>query len=191
MRLQAGQAAPAFSKPDIHGQAVTLDQYRGRHLLLSFYRFASCPFCNLRVHELIERAPELDRRALALVAVFQSARAGILKYVGRQRPPFPIIADPDRELYRQYGVESSLRGLLAGVALHAGRAVKSMSMGFLPGPMDGGMTLVPADFLIGPDGAILTAYYGREISDHLPVEAILATLQSRRAAAEGLPRAGR
>jgi peroxiredoxin len=180
MRLKEGQIAPAFAKPDIHGRTVAPEQYRGRYLLLSFYRFASCPFCNLRVHDLIKRLPQLDEYRLSPVAVFHSARAGILKYVGRQQPPFPIIPDPGHELYRQYGVKSSLRGFLAGVTLHVDKAVKSMGMGFLPGPMDASMTLVPADFLIAPDGTILTAYYGRDISDHLPIETLLETLESHR-----------
>jgi peroxiredoxin len=160
---------------------VTLDRFRGRHLLLSFYRYASCPFCNLRVHDLIQHLPELAQRNLSLVAVFQSAPAGIRRYVGKQRPPFPIVADPEHQLYRQYGVESSLRGFLAGAVLHAGKAAKAMALGFLPGPMDGSKTLVPADFLIAPDGVVVSAYYGRDIADHLPLAAIFGALASHRA----------
>lgn len=159
-------------------QPVTLDRFRGRHLLLSFYRYASCPFCNLRVHELIQRMPALDKAGLSLLAVFQSPRAGIMEYVGRQQPPFPVIPDPGHRLYRQYGVESSLRGFLAGAALHVGDALRSMRKGFLPGPMDGRKTLIPADFLIAPDRTIRTAYYGRDIADHLPINTIFRTLES-------------
>jgi peroxiredoxin Q/BCP len=182
MRLQEGQLAPAFSMRDTHDQTVALEHYRGRHLLLSFYRYASCPFCNLRVHELIQRAPEFDRHRVSLVAVFQSSRAGIMDYVGKQRPLFPILPDPEHRVYRRYGVESSLHGFLAGAMLHMGKAMKSMGMGFLPGPMDGSVTLVPADFLIAPDGRIRTAYYGRDISDHLPIEAIWRALHAPAAA---------
>jgi len=93
MRLQAGQAAPDFLRPDIGGISIRLCDYRGRYLLLSFYRYASCPFCNLRVHELLQRLPEFEKRGLSLVAVFQSAREGIIDHVGKQQPPFPIIPD--------------------------------------------------------------------------------------------------
>ena len=63
-----------------------------------------------------------------------------------------------------------------------GKALQAMGKGFLPGRMEGSITLVPADFLIGPDGTILLAYYGRDISDHLPVEIILQRLGAQRAA---------
>jgi peroxiredoxin len=182
MRLQAGQPAPDFLRPDIGGISIRLGDYRGRYLLLSFYRYASCPFCNLRVHELLQRLSEFEKRGLSLVGVFQSAREAIMDHVGKQQPPFPIIPDPAHDLYRRYGVETSLPALLLGLTVRMGRALKAMRKGFLPGRMEGHVTLVPADFLIGPDGNILIAYYGKDISDHLPIEIILQQLGARRAA---------
>jgi len=182
MRLHAGQPAPDFLCPDIGGKTIRLRDYRGRYLLLSFYRYASCPFCNLRVHELMQHLPEFNQRGLSQVAVFQSTREGIMGHVGKQRPPFPIIPDPGHNLYRRYGVETSLYGFLLGLTLRTGKALKAMAKGFLPGRMEGSITLVPADFLIGPEGNILVAYYGKDISDHLPIETILQQLGARHAA---------
>lgn len=79
-------------------------------------------------------------------------------------------------------METSLHALLLGLTLRMGRALKAMRKGFLPGRMDGHVTLVPADFLIGPDGRILIAYYGKDIADHLSIEIILQQLGARRAA---------
>ena len=52
MRLSPGQPAVDFSVTDIFGNRISLADYRGKKLLLSFYRYAACPFCNYRVHEL-------------------------------------------------------------------------------------------------------------------------------------------
>ncbi|MDH5784516.1 MAG: hypothetical protein OEZ16_02775 [Chromatiales bacterium] len=41
-----------------------------------------------------------------MIAVFQSPADKIRQYAGRQHTPLAIIADPDRRLYRRYGVES-------------------------------------------------------------------------------------
>jgi hypothetical protein len=49
------------------------------------------------------------------------------------------------------------------------------------------MAKMPADFLIGPDGRIVEAYYGRDIGDHLSIEridALLDALEPSRARAE-------
>ncbi len=50
--------APEFAVADVFGVPVRLADYRGQRLLLSFYRYASCPLCNLRVHELLQHHAE-------------------------------------------------------------------------------------------------------------------------------------
>ncbi|WP_366936864.1 redoxin domain-containing protein [uncultured Sulfuricurvum sp.] len=54
-RLEEGKSAPWFKAKSFQGDDINLDAYRGRYVLLSFYRYASCPFCNLRVHESIQK----------------------------------------------------------------------------------------------------------------------------------------
>lgn len=176
MKLSPGDLAPAFALSDLHGQPVSLAQFRGRKLLLSFYRYASCPFCNLRVHELSRKAPAWQAQGLDLLAVFQSPRESILEHAGREPRPFAILPDPQRGLYRAYGVEGSWSGFIKA-GLQVGKLAAALKEGFLPGRMEGEINMVPADFLIGEDGRVLVAYYGRDISDHLPEAVIEQYLQ--------------
>lgn len=175
MKLSPGAPAPAFALPGLDGETVCLEQFRGRRVLLSFYRYASCPFCNLRVHELTKRAPAWQARGLDLVAVFQSPRESILEHAGGEPRPFPILPDPGRELYRRYGVEGSWGAFLKG-GLQVGKLASALKEGFMPGRMEGEINMVPADFLIDEDGRIAVAYYGRDISDHLDIATIEAFL---------------
>lgn len=167
-KLSAGDRAPAFTLADLQGRPVSLEDFRGRKLLLSFYRYASCPFCNLQVHALSQRAPDWQARGLDLVAVFQSPRESILEHAGKVDRPFAILPDPSRGLYRAYGVEGSWGGFLKG-GLKVGKLASALKEGFLPGKMEGDVNMVPADFLIDEEGRIGLAYYGRDISDHLDV----------------------
>ena len=178
MRLQPGDPARHFEVQDIFDKRIRLSDYEGRKLMLSFYRYASCPLCNLRIHQLIGRYAEFQSRGLDMLAFFQSPRASIQKYVGRRDAPFAIVADPDRTVYRQYGVESSWMGFFMAGITKLPHLLKATAKGFLPGKMEGDTALVPADFLIGPDLHIETAFYGADIGDHLPMEAIDAWLQS-------------
>ena len=171
MRIQPGQPAKNFSSEDLLGNTVALSDYKGKRLMLSFYRYAACPLCNLRVHHLIQQYPLFVEKGLHLVAVFQSPRESIFKYAGKQNAPFPVIADPDRTLYRLYGIESSWPGFIKG-SLRLSSVVSALMKGFLPGKMEGIKSMVPADFLIGPDLTVQVAYYGKDIGDHLPVERI-------------------
>jgi peroxiredoxin len=51
--LPAGAEAPAFELPDLHGRRVSLEQLRGRRVLLVFVS-PTCPIC-------VEMAPDLGR----------------------------------------------------------------------------------------------------------------------------------
>ena len=172
MTLQVAQSAPDFSMEDHLGNRVSLSNLRGKKVMLSFYRYASCPLCNLRVHELIKLHEEFSRKGLTMVAFFHSPRETILEYVGKQGPPFLIIPDPERKVFDLYGIEESEEKYNKGAA-NKDRIEAAHALGFESGKkVDGSRYVVPADFLIDEQGIIRTAYYGADISDHLPIEDI-------------------
>ena len=171
MRLVQGEPAPGFSVEDLHGREVSIEAFRGRRLLLSFFRYAACPLCNLRTAFLIDAYPRLRSKGLKIAAVFESTRGRLLETVARQSIPFPVIPDPERRLYRTYGVTPSLLGTVRG-AFRVRALREAFRRGFHIGRADGAATQLPAEFLIGPDSVIERAYYGRDIGDHLPIEEI-------------------
>lgn len=120
---------------------------------------------------MIKKYDEYTGLGLHILAFFQSPKGSVKKYVGSQNPPFPLIPDPKRVVYDAYGVESSLGGFIKG-GLRLKDAVSAAKKGFLPGKVEGSATLIPADFLIGPDFIIEKAFYGKDIGDHIPFEDI-------------------
>lgn len=179
-RLAEGERARAFRTTDLTGNVVDLTGYPGRHVLLSFFRFASCPYCNLRVHGMIERYPAYHSAGVEMIAIFESPRETMLRYVaGRMDAPFPLISDPEDHLYRLYGLEKSW-GNFAKAFINPRTAAKSFrdaaiagfGKGFWPGKIDAAPHRMPADFLIGPDMVVRKAWYGTYPGDHLPFETI-------------------
>jgi len=178
-RLKCGDMAPDFFEKDLLGRVIKLHDYRGRWLLLSFYRYASCPLCNLRIHTLSQRYKVWQTQGLDMLAVFQSPAEKMQQYVGKQQAPFPLIPDPEQRLYVLYGVKCNWAGFLKAWVTRLpdiGRSV--LGRGFLPGSVEGGIHRIPADFVIDPQGRIAEAYYGHDIGDHLPVERIDHLLQT-------------
>jgi peroxiredoxin len=171
MRIKPGATAKPFHVEDVHGQSIALQDYAGKKLLLAFFRHAACPLCNLRVHQLIQFYPMLQANGVEILAFFESPKDKILQYVGKQDAPFSIVADPKLNIYKQYGVESSVLGMLRGLFRLAdfSEAANKELMFFNP---HNDIALLPADFLINPDLTIHTAYYGRDIGDHLDLSAI-------------------
>lgn len=173
MRLKPAQDAPDFEATDISGRRVSLADYRGRRLLLSFYRAAVCPLCNVRTWHLIDRAGFYHQRGVDIVVFFESPAAMTHRYVDRMHPSFPVVPDPERRVYMQYGLESSLWGAVRARLTRWGTyreaARKHIGGGLIRNVLEMGSALpsMPGDFLIGPDGRIDVAYYGRDAGDFL------------------------
>jgi thioredoxin-dependent peroxiredoxin len=179
MRLSPGSFPPALRSTDFLGDAVDLAALKGRPVLLSFYRYASCPVCNFRVHSLIEVYPEWSAQGLEMVGVFQSPAESVAQYVGRQDAPFPIVPDPDMALYRRFGVEARWAGMFTWNVIKA--ALQAFRKGFLPGRIEGPAQRTPADFLIDRQGRIAVAHYGKDIDDHIPLATIAQWLTTQQA----------
>lgn len=90
------------------GRIQVPDSQRIVHL--QFRRFAGCPVCNLHLHSFVRRHEEIEAASIREVVVFHSTADLLLPHAGNL--PFAVIADPDKRLYAEFGVESALRALL-------------------------------------------------------------------------------
>ncbi|MGY8763193.1 MAG: peroxiredoxin family protein [Fidelibacterota bacterium] len=168
MRLRQGEQAPNFDRMDYANQTQSIEKYRGKKLLISFFRYASCPLCNLQVHKLINHYTSWKNMNFEILAIFESTPESIKEYVGQQDAPFPIIPDPDLTLYKLFKLESNwLKFVPAAIPF-----LISIAHGFYPGKTEGDRSIVPANFLIDEKGKIQKAYYGKHIGDHLSMKQI-------------------
>jgi len=178
MRLNTSQLAAPFSAETVEGQTISLAQFAGKPLLLMFMRYASCPMCNLRLHDFARQYAPLHQRGLEVVVFFHSSAVSIRAHAGGRHYPFPLVADPDLRVYRAYGVETSWLRFLLSMAKPSFYVdwVRSLRYRFWGG-VARQMAKMPADFLIGPDGRIASAHYGSDIGDHIPLSEIDAFLR--------------
>ncbi|HET9109928.1 MAG TPA: redoxin domain-containing protein [Ktedonobacterales bacterium] len=175
MKLRPGQLAPSFAMRDMSGRAVSLADYRGASVLISFNRAAVCPLCNVRTYHLIRRYPLYQQMGLNMIAFFESAPEQAHFYLDRLQAPYPIVADQRHEVYDAYGLGASfiggLRALLGrrGVYREADRLRLGSGSNLWENlrRMDGKLSRLPGDFLIGPDGRVQVAHYGRDAGDFL------------------------
>lgn len=174
MRMTAGSTAPDFTATVYRRDPLTLSSLRGQKVWLAFFRYAGCPLCNLRVHQMIQRYDGWEAKGLKIVAVFQAPVAEVETNVGEQNAPFPIVCDPGEKLYALYGLEASLAGYLSVKNLP--KMAEALKEGFTPGTMHGTKTRLPADFLIDENGKIVETFYADTIGDHIPFERIEAFL---------------
>ena len=171
MRLTSGIKASNIILPAIDGTMFETKTLTEKPFLLSFLRFASCPFCNLRINKLVNRFDEFGDD-FTIVAIFDSPLDNLTRHTEGHKAPFPILADENNKYYKTYGIEHSIVGLLKGMLLRMPTLLQGMFKGYIPTTLKGSITTMPADFLIDRKGIIQVAYYGKDEGDHLPFETI-------------------
>ena len=97
----------------IGGEILRIPEKNGL-VHLQFRRFAGCPVCDLHLHSFVRRHDELARAGIREVVVFHSTRDDVVQY--QADLPFAVVADADKRLYQDFGVEV----IAAGAALSAG-----------------------------------------------------------------------
>lgn len=180
-KLKPGQQAPYFEKRDSLGNLIKLSDYEHKKLLLSFFRYAGCPWCNLALHRLVLQYPKYQELGLSIVVFIQSSPENIQKNIYDRHnpvPPFPVIADPKREVYDLYGVNESLGAAVKSIRKAPAWLRSHLGNGYKQTTIDGSMTLVPAQFLIGQYNLrIYKIHYGVDYFDHLSLGEILEFAQ--------------
>jgi peroxiredoxin len=170
---------PARQLVTVMGARVRLpDPDRLTHL--QFRRFAGCPVCNLHLRSFVTRRAEVEAAGVHEMVLFHSSVADLRPHVADL--PFDVVADPERTLYREFGVESAPRALLHPKAWPA--IVRAIAVALpdavrrrTPAPRpESGRFGLPADFLIAPDGRVLASHHGTHVYDQWSVDELLNLL---------------
>jgi peroxiredoxin len=177
-RIQPGTILGRHELVTIRSERISIPNERGL-VHLQFRRFAGCPVCDLHLHSLAQRHKEIAAASIQEVVVFHSSAEELRPYAATL--PFDIVADPERRLYAEFGVESAPRALLdprvwAPVLRGILRSLGAILRGQQPIPSmnpRGGRLGLPADFLITADGRVVASKYGSHAYDQWSVHEIL------------------
>lgn len=172
--LRPGAMLPAFEATTTRGRKIRHTDLRGTPTLIIFHRYARCAICNQRIRELDRVLPRLRAETgLRTLFVCHSARRRLLEEFGERALPFDLIADPDRELYAQFGVARSLLTTLKPKSIATiVSARRAMPDDGKPAGLERPLTMIPADFFVDADGRLVSAHYGEFLGDSWPMSTI-------------------
>ncbi len=180
--LDVNAPAPKFKIQDIFNREIDLEKYKGKKVLIAFFRHAGCPFCNTRVHTLQEKHPDLKERGLEMIFFFESQKELLLSsHFHKSVSPIPIISDPNKEWYDEYGVESSgLKSAKSHFTSFFKTIIDAKKKKLPVHWMDGDESIktIPAEFLMDGRGMIRKVHYARGLRDRMSMEAIHSFLDN-------------
>jgi peroxiredoxin len=174
-----GRSRSHWTVTDVRGRQVTLPAEDGvTHL--QFRRFAGCPVCNLHLRSFEQRHGELVAAGVHEVVFFHATAEELVPHVDHL--PFTAVPDPEKEFYREFGVESSpwviadprswsivVRALLRSAWLIMRGRSRPPAM-----RPRGGRYGKPADFLFDSQGRLLEHHYGAHLDDNWSVDDVLS-----------------
>src|SRR5258706_12816317 len=163
-QLNIGDTVRRRELNNIHGNTVRIPDIDCL-VHLQFRRYAGCPACNVHLRSIARRHDEILAAGIREVVVFHSKREPMLEFQGEL--PFAAIADPEKKLYAEFGV-----GKMSPLSAFDPRSWRAGYRALTPTPNLRGalgngeehMSL-PADFLLGSDGVILTPQHGEDGDD--------------------------
>jgi thioredoxin-dependent peroxiredoxin len=170
--------APLFKLRDIYGRTIDLEAYKGKKVLIAFFRHAGCPFCNLRVHALQKEYEILKQSGLEMIFFFESKEQVILRSTFHQGvSPITIISDPEKVIYNAYGIETSrYKSSISHLTSFVQTVVRAKAKGLPVHSMADGESFdtMPAEFLLDKNLLIKDVYYSQRLNDRLQIKYIKA-----------------
>ena len=103
--LEIGQAAPNFKLPDLNGQQVSLDQFKGKIVMLDFWA-TWCGPCRMTM-PVVEKLQKEYADTMVLLAInLQESRDEVRDYIRAEGIHSRVLLDEEGAVGAMYGAES-------------------------------------------------------------------------------------
>jgi len=143
-RLEAGQAAPAFTLPDQDGKHVSLSDFSGKNVIIYFYPAAMTPGCTTQACDFRDSLASLQAAGYVVLGISKDTPAKLKKFEEKEGLTFPLLSDPDLTVHNAYAAfgEKSMYGkIVQGV--------------------------IRSTFVVAPDGTLSHALYNVKATGHV------------------------
>ena len=104
MLLTPGTPAPDFTLPDQSGNPVRLSDFRGKTVVLYFYRKDDTPGCTRQACAFAAAYEAFRSRNAVVIGVSKDSAASHQRFAAKYDLPFVLLSDPERQAIEAYGV---------------------------------------------------------------------------------------
>ncbi len=153
IQLEAGQPAPAFTLPGYDDQPVTLDDFKGRGLILYFYPKDNTAGCTTEALGFRDHLADFEALGYTVVGVSRDSVKSHCGFRDRQGLNFLLLTDKEEVACTAYGVMKE--------KMMYGKKCRGIER---------------STFVIDANGVLKAALYGVKAKTH--VEELLASLKA-------------
>ena len=98
-----GQEAPTFTLPSQDGSPISLEQYRGKWVVLYFYPKDMTTGCTIEAHKFQDALPQFDAKNAVILGVSVDTVDSHKQFCTKDSLTFHLLANPDHKVVSAYG----------------------------------------------------------------------------------------
>ena len=103
MKLQTGDAAPAFTRPDHSGALVSKEDFAGKSVVIYFYPKAFTPGCTTESCDFRDNYAAFQKAGYEILGVSPDPVDRLEAFRAEHDLPFPLISDADHSMAAAFG----------------------------------------------------------------------------------------
>ena len=102
--LEIGTKAPSFSLPDQNGALRTLEEFKGKKVILYFFLMDNTPGCTKQACGFSELQPQIDEKDAVVVGISKDSVASHKKFEEKFGLNFTLLSDTELAAIKAYDV---------------------------------------------------------------------------------------
>ncbi len=102
--LELGTKAPEFKLPDQNGVMHTLEEYKGKKIILYFYPKDNTPGCTKQACGFSDRYPQFMEKGAVVIGISKDTVASHKKFEEKFGLAFTLLSDTELEVIKAYDV---------------------------------------------------------------------------------------
>ncbi len=104
LAVKEGDQAPPFTANTSGGKKISLNDFKGRNVILYFYPRDDTPGCTKEACSFRDNFPRFNEKDAVVLGVSTDSVKAHDKFVNKFQLPFILIADEDKRIVQAYGV---------------------------------------------------------------------------------------
>jgi thioredoxin-dependent peroxiredoxin len=107
-----GQKAPGFTLPSQDGKPISLDQYRGKWVVLYFYPKDMTTGCTIEAHKFQDALPQLEAKNAVVLGVSVDSTDSHQQFCAKDGLTFHLLSDTEHKVVSEYGSLGGFNGMV-------------------------------------------------------------------------------
>lgn len=104
MNLKIGNKAPSFSLKNQDGKSISLNEFKGKNVIVYFYPKDDTPGCTKEACNFRDEFPKFGKLNAVILGISPDSPESHTKFKNKYNLPFDLLSDEKKEIVKKYDV---------------------------------------------------------------------------------------